>query len=213
MIQFEFPTRDQFHGRDEYQRWRAGFRPPAGTREWLDHEHQRPTTPRDSAGRSWGTLSYHWLFHTIQGGQHPCVDVGCGTHPLRGHGVWGVDPHNEPHRDEALTPGWWDRNRGRWARAFAVNSLHFGTVATVADNLRRFRALLSPDGRAVCALNRRRIWESEQHQNRSGSLIRSLRSMDGVTRVIWFRDHGAEGGPLSLEHAPMDGNVWIWFRA
>ena len=215
----EYLTRDQHTASTEYREWRAGWRAPPGAQTWYDHEchprcwvvnppgggTSRDPTPRARALPDWSTRAYYWLLHTIQPQSLPCVDVGCGANLFRRvlPTVWGVDPHNPDDRNEVLTDSWWPRNSGRWQRAVSVNALHFGTVAQVGHHLRAFHSILAPGGRAVCAINRQRIWDLEQ-QERPTALAEQIRSLPGVTRVIWFHSD-------PREDAWLDGNVWIWF--
>jgi hypothetical protein len=209
-----YPDYDSFCGTASYQQWLETWRRPTPTPAvdlWVDH-HGQPwldgkaiQTPRQEALIRVATRLPFYLLATLEIGDLPCVDIGCGLNWFRQFypSIWGVDPHNEPHRDEPLTPEWWIPNWGRWPRAFSCNAMHFCDQATIAQNIGKVRGILAPGGCAVITLNRARIQDRTQHYSED-RLREDLETTPGLTRMVW----------MDTPHdAHMDGNVWLWIDA
>jgi hypothetical protein len=197
-----YSTHADYCATPAYQQWLATWEPPEGDINWRDCEHDYSIdhTPRHQMQERHGTrLAYH-LVDTLGIGDQRCVDIGCGHNPFPG--LWGVDPHNETHRDELLTPEWYIPNWGQWAHAFSCNAMHFCDQATMAHNVAKVRGILRPAGTAVMAINRARIEERTLDYD-PDRLLRTLGQTPGMTRMVWF-DQPPDAG--------MDGNVWIWIR-
>jgi hypothetical protein len=205
MTEIERLTQQEFIASQEYQGWLATHKDPPGV-TWVDSVdsmwHTPQHTARGWARTRWDTRLHLWLWHTLAVADR-CVDVGSGEAPFRQRGAWGVDPEWPQHRHEELTQAWWHSNRGQWPRAMAINSLHFGPIDTVRENLCLFQGLLMPQGRSVAAINRQRVGEIDPGytDRRMEAMIQGL---PGVARVMWFTQPRDDG---------MDGNLWIWFRA
>ena len=203
-----YPDYGAFCRTDSYQQWLAAWSPPTDSAmdHWMDSEQDIwRLTPRHQLALRWGTrLPFH-LLATLEIGTLPCVDIGCGHNWFRRFypSIWGVDPHNEPHRDELLTPEWWIPNWGRWPRAFSCNAMHFSDQHTVADNMLKVRGILAPGGRAFVALNRRRIEERTPTYSEA-RLREDLEALPGLTRAVWMDEP---------REACLDGNVWLWLAA
>ena len=184
-----------------YQQWLAKWEPPAGEINWVDSEHDwyHDLTPRHQMQERHGTrLAYH-LLDTLDRGSAPCVDIGCGHNPHPG--LWGVDPHNERHRDELLTPEWYVHNRGQWAHAFTCNAMHFCVQDEVLNQIAKVRGILRPQGTAVIAINRARIQDANPTKYDAQQLFQDLEALPGLTRGVWMKQP---------RNAYMDGNVWLW---
>ena len=185
-----------------YRSWRSRWEPPADDINWMDHDDDlvRHHTPRHRINERHGTrLAYH-LLDSLEIGDQRCVDIGCGHNPHPG--LWGVDPHNEAHRDELLTPEWYIANWGQWPHAFTCNAMHFCDQDTLPDNIAKVRGILRPQGTAVIAINRARIQDFTTRYDPQ-RLWDTLGQTPGMTRMVWV-DQPQEAG--------MDGNVWIWIR-
>ena len=185
-----------------YQKWLAQWRPPEQGITWLDSEYNwyAEVTPRHQMQERHGTrLAYH-LLDTLAIGDQRCVDIGCGHNPHQG--LWGVDPHNERHRDELLTPEWYVPNWGQWAHAFTCNAIHFCDQEEIALNIAKVRGILRPQGTAVIAINRARIRDFTTRYDPE-RLWDTLGQTPGMTRMVWMDEP---------QDAGMDGNVWIWIR-
>jgi hypothetical protein len=185
-----------------YQRWLAQWRPPAGDIAWADCEDDlyRHHTPRYLMQERHDTrLAYH-LLDSLDRGDQRCVDIGCGHNPHRD--LWGVDPHNERHRDELLTPEWYRDNWGQWPYAFSCNAMHFCDQSEIAHNIAKVRGILRPGGTAMVAINRARIRDLTRDYDQE-RLRQDLAQTPGMTRMVWFE---------RPSDASMDGNVWIWLR-
>jgi SAM-dependent methyltransferase len=198
---------------DSYQQWLQGWQAPIAHPEvdcWYDNEqdmmewrHHQQTPRQKYLSRDTTRLPFY-LLDSLQIGELPCVDIGCGHNWFRQFypTIWGVDPHSETHRNEPLTPAWYSQNQGRWARAFSCNALHFADPIQVTQNIGRVRGLLRPGGRALIALNRARIQVQERTATYSDAVLQeTLLGCPGLTRMVWFES------PVS---ASMDGNVWLW---
>ena len=186
-----------------YQSWLDQWEPPAGV-HWVDHESELRVsdafTTRELAQERHGTrLAYH-LVDTLAIGDQRCVDIGCGHNPHQG--LWGVDPHNERHRDELLTPEWYVHNWGQWAHAFTCNAIHFCDQDAIAHNIAKVRGILRPAGTAVIAINRARVRDFTTGYD-SERLYDTLGQTPGMTRMVWMEEP---------QDASMDGNTWIWIR-
>jgi hypothetical protein len=195
-----YHTHTDFCATAAYQRWLAQWEPPADDINWLDCEDDlcRHHTPRHQMQERHGTrLPYH-LLDSLEIGDQRCVDIGCGHNPHPG--LWGVDPRNEVHRDELLTPEWYRDNWGQWPHAFTCNAMHFCDQHTIAQNIAKVRGILRPGGRAVITLNRARIAELTQDYDEHG-LYEALCQTPGLRRMVWF-DEPRDAG--------LDGNVWLW---
>jgi hypothetical protein len=187
----------------EYQRWRRQWEPPCTDTQWVDSEQEWPREfpPRQQVQERHGTrLAYH-LVATLGIGDRRCVDIGCGHNPHPG--LWGVDPHNERHRDELWTPEWYVHNWGRWPHAFSCNAIHFCDQSVIAHNIAKVRGVLRPGGTAVIAINRARIEEWSHGRYDPERLLTDLGRTPGMTRMVWSDEP---------RDAWMDGNVWIWLR-
>jgi len=196
-----------------YQQWRAQWRPPQHVviDRWHDTESEmhdqngaNPVTPRAHARQRHATRLAHHLLDSLEI-RDRCVDIGCGDNWFHhGHDarIWGVDPHNEAHRDELLTPGWFRSNWGQWPHAFSVNAMHFCEQSAVPDQVAKVRGVLRPGGTAVMTLNRARIADSTPDYD-AERLFGALSRTPGMTRMVWMDDPA---------DAPMDGNVWLWLR-
>ena len=199
----------EFCATHHYQEWLARWQPPQAAQVdlWVDHEQewqllQTTMTPRHQALTRWATRVQFYLLHSLEIGDLPCVDVGCGHNWLRQfHAqIWGVDPHHAQHRDQQLTPEWWIPNWGQWPRAISINALHFCDQWEIPHQMAKVRGLLSPGGRAVVTLNRRRIQELTQDYQED-RLRDQLSELPGLTRMVWLDEPS---------DAVMDGNVWLW---
>jgi len=207
------PSYASFCATDSYQQWLAGWRQPrdSGVEMWQDSEQDLwpdpavVQTPRQYALTRVATRLPFYLLDTLEIGDLPCVDIGCGHNWFKGFypTIRGVDPHNERHRDELLTPEWWIPNWGQWPRAFSCCAMHFCDQATIADNILKVRGILSPGGRAMIAINRARIRERTPHYSEA-RLRDQLEAVPGLTRAVWM-DSPRDSG--------MDGNVWLWLEA
>lgn len=207
-----YPDPAAFCQTPAYQEWLAQWRPPrpAQVDLWVHHEQElRPQlerrTPRWSRlTRAATRLPFHFL-DSLEIGALPCVDIGCGLNWFKAFypTIRGVDPRNEQHRDEELTPAWWIPNWARWPRAFSVCAMHFFPQGEIAQQIAKVRGLLTPGGRAFVALNRARI--REQTADYQELLLRDqLAQTPGLARMVWLDQ------PAS---AQMDGNVWLWLGA
>ena len=183
----------------QYQSWLAQWRPPPGDIRWVDSEQEwQGITPRHQMQERRATrLAYH-LVDSLGIGDRRCVDIGCGHNPHPG--LWGVDPHNERHRDELWTPEWYVPNWGRWPHAFTCNAIHFCGQSEIAHNIAKVRGVLRPGGTAVIAINRARIEERTRDYD-PDQLWALLARTPGMTRMVWFDQP---------QNAGLDGNVWIW---
>ena len=210
-----YPTHADYCGTDSYQQWLTQWRPPTqvAVDRWHDTEHElyhamrNPTniTPRAHARLRHATRLAHHLLDTLEIGDRACVDIGCGDNWFKASypQICGVDPHNEQHRDELLTPEWYITNHGRWPHAFSCNSMHFCDQADVAHNIAKVRSLLRPGGTAVVALNQARIQDHTRDYD-PDRLLATVAETPGMTRMIWFDQP---------QDAFMDGNVWIWLQS
>lgn len=193
---------------DTYQQWLRDWRTPDHLRVdiWedtiggLSTDGARIQTPREyGLVRAASRLPFH-LLDSLDMGDRACVDIGCGLNWFKStypH-MWGVDPHNEPHRDELWTPDWYRVNWGKWAHAFTLNAIHFCDQDTIALNIAKVRGILRPGGTAMVAINRARI---EGHEE--ARLWETLVQTPGMTRMVWIDRPG---------DAFMDGNVWLWLQ-
>ena len=197
---------------DTYQTWLRNWRPPTHTEvevwedtiEDIGHDSARIETPRQyGLVRSASRMPFH-LLDSMEIGDRDCVDIGCGfnwfkrTYPR----MWGVDPHNEPHRDELWTPDWYRVNWGRWSHAWTSNAIHFCHQDSMATNVAKVRGILRPHGTAVITINRARVVDFTPDYDEE-RLYATLCQTPGMTRMVWFN---------SPPSAHMDGNVWIWLR-
>ena len=202
---------------DSYQQWLTGWTQPAdsGVDRWRHSTQHLGGEEFPSSSRPWSTPRQDdltrsstripfYLLDSLGIGSLPCVDIGCGFNWFKGFypTIWGVDPRNERHRDELLTPEWYVPNWGRWDRAFSCNAMHFCDQDTIAQNIGKVRGILKPSGRACMAINRVHIQERTQHYSEA-RLREDLETTPGMTRMVWIDDPADAG---------MDGNVWIWLR-
>ena len=209
-----YPDYSAFCRTDSYQQWLTGWPQPAssGVDLWQDSGAEQRTndgaaiqTPRQFALTRLATRVPFYLLDSLEIGELGCVDIGCGINWFKGFypSIWGVDPHNEPYRDELLTPEWYIQNWGRWDRAFTCNAMHFCDQDTIAHNVAKVRGILRPGGTAVITLNRARIQDRTQHYSEA-RLREDLETTPGLTRMVW----------MDTPHdAHMDGNVWLWIDA
>ena len=201
-----YGTHDDYCATPAYQRWLATWEPPRGDIIWVDHEQEiRGHTPRHQMQERHGTrLAYH-LLDTLGIGDRRCVDIGCGDNVFKRTypGLWGVDPHNERHRDELLTPEWYTHNWGQWAHAFTCNAIHFCDQDTIVHNIAKVRGILRPGGTAVITINRARIRDFTGPDYDPERLYHTLGQTPGITRMVWMDEP---------QEAAMDGNTWIWIR-
>ena len=190
----------------DYQQWLNSWTPPREMDCWVDTEAQlRDLTPRYQLTSVVSTRVPFYLLDSLGIGPDRCVDIGCGHNWFRRFypRMWGVDPLNDQHRDEELTPEWYLPNWGQWPRAFSINALHFCDQAEIPNQIAKVRGLLSPGGQAVVTLNRRRI-EERTAQYSAPDLEQSLQAIPGLTRMVWLDQP---------RDAYMDGNVWLWLSA
>ena len=195
-----YQSLNQFCERDEYQQWLAQWQPPEQwhVTQWVNSEQQQwSMTPRQHGITAWSTRLAHWLLDTIDVADHRTVDIGCGENLFAAAYVTvsGVDPKFSA--DAELTDSWWQHNQGVWARAYALNSLHFVTDADqVNDQLQRVISTLDSQGRAVVTVNRSMIPNAHQ-------LWQLVPQWSGIERAIWID---------TPDNAPMDGNCWFWLK-
>ena len=216
----QYPDLRAFCQTDSYQQWLRGWQAPIAHPAvdcWYDNEQdmwywwrRHQWTPRQKYLSRVATRLPFYLLDSLQIGELPCVDIGCGDNWFQQFypTIWGVDPHSEAHRDELLTPEWWIPNWGRWPRAFSCNAMHFCDQATIRDNILKVRGILAPGGRALVTLNRARIRDLTPDYSES-ALRDTLEALPGLTRMVWI-DERLPGGILS---GGMDGNVWLWLEA
>lgn len=177
--------------------------------DWHDSEITLPShTPRGDLLHlepAATTRLPFYLLDSLEIGDLPCVDVGCGHNWFQRFypRIWGVDPGHARYRDELLTPEWWISNWGRWPRAFSICAMHFFDQDTISREVLKVRGLLSPGGRAMVAISRARVGEQSTRYDPE-RLCRTLADLPGLARMVWF------DRPLD---ASMDGNVWLWFTA
>ena len=200
-----YPTYTDFCATPAYQRWLAQWEPPPGDINWVDSEHEwrgEDYTPRHQMQARHDTRLVYHLIDTLGIGDRRCVDIGCGHNPHRARGLWGVDPHNERHRDELWTPEWYVDNWGRWPHAFTCCAIHYCDEDTIGTNIAKVRGILRPGGTAVISINRARIADRTPDYD-AERLFQGLAHTAGMTRMVWFdQPHDSW----------MDGNVWIWLR-
>ena len=196
-----------FCSTDSYQQWLQGWQAPIAHPTvdcWHDNEQDlwQDSTPRQTYLSRAATRLPFYLLDSLQIGGLPCVDIGCGHNWFQQFytTIRGVDPRNETHRDEPLTPEWWIPNWGGWDRAFSICALHFADPATLRLHIGQVRAILAPGGRALIALNRARIRDATPTYSET-VLQETLLECPGLTRIV---------GIDRPQDALLDGNVWLW---
>ena len=176
-------------------------------------------TPRQYIGqRHFSAVPFYYLDY-LTDTTESIFDLGCGWNIFKRYlpNVIGIGAEDVSSNinfgdihdvvDEEFIQG----HRGKFARAFSINSLHFTPLRQFKRHVENFASMLAPNGRGFVAFNIARMVELDSSfQNFSSDFIEKyIRSELTVTQL----DFEVVDIDLSVFDAYVDGNVRLVINA